>query len=167
MAWSYLHNDEPKTDFLITSLNMKTNSITLLFLSAVFLLSGCKKDKDPDQASANRLQGKWEAITNIEKVYQKAGNKQVSEQITPIKAGQQLIEYKGNEAVFYENGEINVTYTYTITGNKIRLRIGNEGMFYQINFISDTQHSYIEETFYTDKNKVEMRSTSEIVYQKK
>lgn len=147
---------------------MKANFSVILLLSVIFAFFGCKKDKDtdPNQTTATRLQGKWEATSRIDRIYEKAGNKLTSETSTPIGANALVIEYKDNQAIYSEGGKVTDTYTFVIINNEIRLRMRNEGIFYHLAFHTDTQHSQTEEQFYTH-NKVEMRMTTETIYYKK
>ena len=137
-------------------------------LISLFFFAGCKKERvvNPNEATVTKLQGKWMATSAVEKVYEKESNKLVSEKTTPYKANQREIEYKGNEVVYYFDGTPDVTYTYAIIGTEIRLRDGNNGVYYQLKFYSDTQHAHSEESFFTTKN-VKMRSTYETIYIKK
>jgi hypothetical protein len=147
---------------------MKITSITTMVLITLFFFAGCKKDQviDPNEATVTKLQGKWAATSQVEKVYEKVSNKLVSEKTTNYKTNQREIEYKGNEAVYYYNGTPEDTYTYAIIGTEIRLRYGNDGIYYQLKFYSDIQNSHTEENFYVS-NKVEMRRTTETIYNKK
>lgn len=137
-------------------------------LTSLFFFAGCKKDRvvNPNEATVAKLQGKWTATSAVEKVYEKERNKLVSEKTTPYKANQREIEYEENEVVYYFDGTPDVTYTYAIIGTEIRLRDGNNGVYYQLKFYSDTQHAHSEESFFTTKN-VKMRSTYETIYVKK
>ncbi|MDR6784347.1 hypothetical protein ABIE26_002264 [Pedobacter africanus] len=146
---------------------MKTNSIILLFLSALFLFSGCKKDRETDnsQITTARLQGKWEATKFTEKIYEVQGNKLVSEKTTAYPANERSIEYKGSEILYYRNQTLRNTYTYAVIGNEMRIREGNQGFYFQFKFYSDTQHSHIEEDYYKN-NTIEMKEVTETYYNK-
>lgn len=139
----------------------------LIMAFAVFITS-CKKDKETDssQATIAKLQGRWMATSQVEKVYEKAGNKLVSEKTTPYIANQREIEYKGNEITYYFNGTPEDTYSYAIIGTEIRLREDNSGVYYQLKFYSDTQHSHTEEYDYKN-NAIEMKEVTETIYSRK
>lgn len=141
----------------------------MLVMAFTLSLTGCKKDKeDPNnsETSVAKLQGKWEATQAIERVYEKDSNKLISEETDPYPANSRTIEYKDHHIFYYRNGKLRDSLAYAVIGNEIRLREGNGGVYYQLKFYSDTQHSHTEESFYTNKN-VKMRSTYETIYIKK
>ncbi|WP_293305495.1 hypothetical protein [Pedobacter sp. UBA5917] len=147
---------------------MKTKLTTMAILLICFSFAGCKKDEVTDNGDTTvaRLQGKWEATRSTERVYEKDSNKLVSEETSSYPANSRTIEYKDKNILYYRGGALRNTYAYAIIGSEIRLREGNNGVYYQLKFYSDTQHSHTEESFYTTNN-VKMKSTFETVYIKK
>lgn len=150
---------------------MKNLILTMLFTAFALSISSCKKDKNEKEANDKevtlaKLQGKWDAVKFTEKNYEVASNKLVSETTQTYPANERAIEYKGSEILYYRNGSLKNTYTYTIRGNEIRIREGNNGFYFQLKFNSDTEHIHIEEYTYTS-NKVVMKEVKETYYNKK
>jgi hypothetical protein len=143
--------------------------LPMLITAFALSLTSCKKDKketDNSQTTVAKLQGKWEATKLIKKIYEVQSNNLVSENTTTYPANERSIEYKGSEILYYRNQTLKNTYTYALIDNGIRIREGNEGLYFQLKFYSDTQHSHIEEFSYKS-NTNEIKEITETIYIKK
>ena len=149
---------------------MKKLLLILLFIASALTITSCKKDKvtDSNQATIAKLQGRWEATKYYIKQYEvENNNKLVTDKTANYPANDRGVAYNGTEISFISKGAIGATYTYAIVGNELRIREDNYGIYYKLNLYSDTEHSLMEESYYTNTKKVKIKEVRETYYAKK